>query len=98
MKNEKLNIYIDDEDNTIQLEGYQQSPEESLIIKEKLQLVEQIIPTLKKRYRDLLIAKLEGKSYKELSEQFALSEDRIKTDLHKARKTIKNKLSLLTNT
>lgn len=98
MKNEKLNNYIDDEDNTIQLEGYQQSPEESLIIKEKLQLVEQIIPTLKKRYRDLLIAKLEGKSYKELSEQFALSEDRIKTDLHKARKTIKNKLSLLTNT
>ena len=98
MKNEKLNNYIDDEDNPIQLEGYQQSPEDSLIIKEKLQLVEQIIPTLKKRYRDLLTAKLEGKSYKELSEQFALSEDRIKTDLHKARKTIKNKLSLLTNT
>lgn len=98
MKNEKLNNYIDEEDNTIQLDDYQPSPEDSLIVKEKLKLTEQLIPTLKKRYRDLLMAKLEGKSYKELADQFALSEDRIKTDLHKARKQLKNKLSLLTNT
>lgn len=98
MKNEKLNNYIDAEDNLIQLDDYAPSPEDSIITKEKLILTEQLIPTLKKRYRDLLTAKLEGKSYKELAEQFALSEDRIKTDLHKARKQLKNKLSLLTNT
>lgn len=98
MKNEKLNNYIDAEDNVIQLDDYAPSPEDSIITKEKLMLTEQLIPTLKKRYRDLLTAKLEGKSYKELAEQFALSEDRIKTDLHKARKQLRNKLSLLTNT
>lgn len=98
MKNEKLNNYIDAEDNLIQLDDYSPSPEETMILKEKLKLVEIILPTLKKRYRDLITAKLEGKSYKDLSEQFALSEDKIKTDLHKARKQLKNKLLLLTNT
>lgn len=98
MKNEKLNNYIDAEDTFIQLNDYAPSPEESTIVKEQLKLVEQILPTLKKRYRDLILAKLEGKSYKDLSEQFALSEDKIKTDLHKARKQLRNKLSLLTNT
>lgn len=98
MKNEKLNEYIDDENNYIQLDDYSPSPEEALILQEKIQLLDKVFPTLRKRQRDLIMAKLEGKSYKELSEQFALSEDRIKTDLHKARKQLRKKFSLITNT
>lgn len=97
MKNENLNNYLDDEENTIQLTGSDISPEDKLILQEKVQLLEKIIPTLRKKYRDLLLAKLEGKSYKDLSEQFALSEDKIKADLHKARKQLRNKFHLLTN-
>lgn len=97
MKNEKLNNYIDEDDSPIQLEGFEKSPEEKLILQEQVKLVEKLIPTLKKRYRELLLAKLEGKSYKDLSEQFALSEDKVKADLHKARKQLRNKLTLLTN-
>lgn len=98
MKNEQLNNYIDSDDNFIQLDDYAPSPEEDIILKEKVRFIDKILPTLKRRYRDLILAKLEGKSYKELSEQFALSEDKIKTDLHKARQQLKKKLSLLTNT
>lgn len=97
MKNESLNNYIDDEDNHIQLTGLDSSPEDKLILQEKVRIMEEIIPTLRKKYRDLLMAKLEGKSYKDLSEQFALSEDQIKADLHKARKQLRDKLTLLTN-
>lgn len=97
MKNENLNNYIDDENNTLQLFGLDSSPEEKLILQEKVKLLEKVIPTLKKKYRDLLMAKLDGKSYKDLSIQFALSEDKVKADLHKARKQLKNKLDLLTN-
>ena len=43
------------------------------------------------------MAKLDGKSYKTLAEEFNASEDKIKSDLHKARKILKNKLNLLTN-
>ena len=64
MKNENLNNYIDDEENTIQLTGSENSPEENFILQEKMQFLEKIIPTLKKKYRDLLMAKLDGKSYK----------------------------------
>ena len=97
MKNENLNNYIDDEENTIQLTGSENSPEENFILQEKMQFLEKIIPTLKKKYRDLLMAKLDGKSYKTLAEEFNASEDKIKSDLHKARKILKNKLNLLTN-
>ena len=54
MKNEKLNNYIDDEETTIQLTDVEKSPEEDLIIKEKLKLTLEAIPTLKKQYRELI--------------------------------------------
>ena len=97
MKNEKLNNYIDDEESNVQITRIEKSPEEKLILQENIELLEKILPTLKKRYRDLITAKLEGKSYKDLSEQFALSEDKVKADLHKARKQLRNKFELLTN-
>ena len=39
MKNENLNNYIDDEENTIQLTGSENSPEENFILQEKMQFL-----------------------------------------------------------
>lgn len=91
MKNEQLNNYIDDEDNTIQLSDVVNSPEEELVLKEKLKLTLEAIPTLKKKYRDLIHARIEGKSYKDIAEQLAMNELTVKSELNKARKLLKQK-------
>ena len=91
-KKEQLNNYIDDDDNTIQLGDVCMSPEEDLILKEKLNLVEKIIPTLKKKYRDLLYARMDDLSYKQIEEKLALNEYAVKSDLNKARNKLKQKL------
>ena len=83
---------IDDEDNTIQLDDVCMSPEESLILKEKVKLVKEIIPTLKKKYRDLLYARMDDLSYKQIEEKLALNECAVKSDLNKARNKLKQKL------
>ena len=91
MKNEHLNNYIDDENNTIQLSDVVNSPEEELVLKEKLKLTLETIPTLKKKYRDLINARIEGKSYKDIAEQLAMNELTVKSELNKARKLLKQK-------
>ena len=91
MKNEQLNNYIDDEDNTIQLSDVADSPEDEMVLKEKLKITLETIPTLKKKYRDLIQARIEGKSYKEIAEQLAINELTVKSELNKARKILKQK-------
>ena len=51
-KKEQLNNYVDEDESPIQLSDLEKSPEENLILKEKLDIVLQAIPTLKKKYRD----------------------------------------------
>ena len=92
-KYEKLNNYIDDEDNKIQLNSYSNSPEKDLILREELELVSKLIPTLKRKQKELLIAKIEGKEYKDIAEQFNLSETAAKTLVYKARKNLRRKLN-----
>ena len=91
MKNEQLNNYIDDEDNTIQLSDVANSPEEEMILKEKLKLTLETIPTLKKKYRDLLQARMEGLSYKQIGERLAMNELTVKSELNKARSKLRQK-------
>lgn len=91
MKNEQLNNYIDDEDNTIQLSDVEKSPEDNLVIKERLKLTLGAIPTLKKKYRELLQARLDGMSYKDIAEKLAMNELTVKSELNKARKILKQK-------
>lgn len=93
MKNEKLNNYIDDEETTIQLSDVEKSPEDSFIIKEKLKLTLEAIPTLKKKYRDLLEARLEGLSYKDIAKKLAIDELTVKSNLNKARTVLKKKIN-----
>ena len=91
MKNEQLNNYIDDEDNTIQLSDVTNSPEDELVLKEKLKLTLEAIPTLKKKYRDLLQARMEGLSYKQIGERLAMNELTVKSELNKARSKLRQK-------
>lgn len=88
-KKEQLNNYIDDEDNTIQLGGTEKSPEESLILQQNVETIMQCIPLLRKKYRDLINARLEGKTYAQIAEQLAIPETTVKTCLNKARGRLK---------
>lgn len=90
-KKEQLNNYVDDDENTIQLSNMEKSPEENLILKEKLKIVLETIPTLKKKYRDLINARIDGISYKDIAEKLAMNELAVKCDLNKARQKLKQK-------
>lgn len=90
-KKEQLNNYIDEDENPIQLSALERSPEEDLILKEKLDIVLQAIPTLKKKYRDLINARIDGLSYKEIASKLAMNELAVKGDLNKARQKLKQK-------
>lgn len=96
-KYEKLNNYMDDEDCKIQLGSLENSPEENSILKEQIKIVTQLIPTLKKKYRNLIEARLEGLSYKDIAEKYNMNELSVKSLLNKARQKLRNKLNLLTN-
>ena len=51
------------------------------------------IPTLKKQYRELLQARIEGMSYKDIAEKLAIDELTVKCNLNKARNVLKQKIS-----
>ena len=91
MKNEQLNNYVDDEESTIQLSDVEKSPEDDLILKEKLKIVLEAIPTLKKKYRELINARIEGLSYKDIAEKLAMDELTVKSELNKARQKLRQK-------
>lgn len=95
-KNEKLNNYIDEDDNPIQLNDLGKSPEEEIILQETVRITNELIPTLKKQYKDLLEARIQGMSYKDISKKFALNESAVKSLLNKARQKLKQKLSNIT--
>lgn len=88
-KKEQLNNYIDEEDSTIQLSGLEHSPEDNLIFQQNINIVMDCIPRLKKKYRDLIYARLDGKSYQQISEELAIPEATVKTCLNKARQRLK---------
>lgn len=91
MKKEQLNNYVDDEESTIQLSDVERSPEEDLVLKEKLKIVLEAIPTLKTKYRELITARMEGLSYKDIAEKLAMDELTVKSELNKARQKLKQK-------
>ena len=82
-KKEQLNNYIDEEDSTIQLNGLEHSPEDNLIFQQNINIVMDCIPRLKKKYRDLIYARLDGKSYQQIPEAT------VKTCLNKARQRLR---------
>ena len=94
-KKEQSNTYTDDENCTIQLSETDMSPEDKLILQEKLKLVEKALHLLKKKYRDLIELRMNGMSYKDMSEKLAINENTIKSMLNKARQKLKQKISVI---
>lgn len=93
-KNEKLNNYMDDEDNPFEVwDKHEKSPEDKMILQQQMELTLEAIDRLKQLHRDLIYARLEGLSYKDIAERFDIPENVIKTQLNKARA----KLRKLTN-
>lgn len=88
-KKEQLNNYIDDEESTIQLSGVEASPEDKLISEQNISRMMECIQLLKKKHRDLVYARLEGKTYQQISQELAIPEATIKTCLNKARLRLK---------
>lgn len=84
-KKEQLNNYIDDEEYTGQLDAKEKSPEEQMILSQNIETIMKCIPLLRKKYRDLIYARLDGKSYRQISEELAIPEATVKTCLNKAR-------------
>ena len=96
MKNEKLNNYIDDEESTIQLNELSESPEDENIAKENVEIIMKALPKLRKRYRDLIQARIDGKSYKQISYELDIPESTLKSTLSKARVRLKEIINQLT--
>lgn len=88
-KKEQLNNYIDEENSAIQLSGTDVSPEDKLIFQQDINIIMDCIPRLKKKYRDLIYARLDGKSYQQISEELAIPEATVKTCLNKARQRLR---------
>ena len=84
-----MNSYIDDEDNTIQLQGYDRSPEENYINQQDVDIVKDCMSRLRKRYRDLIQMKLDGLTYQQIAEKLAMPEATVKGSLNKARQRLK---------
>ena len=49
------------------------------------------IPTLKTKYRELINARIEGLSYKDIAEKLAMDELTVKSELNKARQKLRQK-------
>lgn len=64
-----------------------------MILQEKIKIVNKVIPTLKKKYRDLIEARISGMTYKEMAEKFNLTELSVKSLLNKARQKLKTKFN-----
>lgn len=88
-KKEQLNSYIDDEDNNIQLDDLDSSPEENLIGQQTAVIIDECIKRLKPRHRKLIELRLEGKSYQQIADQLALPLDSVKSCLSNARRRLR---------
>lgn len=88
-KKEQLNSYIDDEDNTIQLQELDRSPEENYINQQDVEIVKDCMSRLRRRHRDLIQMKLDGLTYQQIAEKLAMPEATVKGSLNKARQRLK---------
>ena len=89
-KKEQLNNYIDDEETSnIQLDEKDYSPEDKYIYKQEVDITMKCISLLKKKYRDMLNMRLEGKTYQQIAMELAIPEATVRTDLNKARRRLK---------
>jgi len=92
----ELSVDETDEDDreVIQLESEADSPEEQVLRGELRTVTRQIIQSLGEKYRDaFVLAVLEGFSYQEVADMLGRKIQSVKTDIHRARLMIREKLA-----
>ena len=89
-KNEKQNHYIDSEDNYIQLDSNDLSPEEVIMKQETVEQLKVALHKLRSKYRNILeLRYFKGLSYEELATELGVPIGTVKSDLNKAKKRLR---------
>ena len=72
--------------------SYSSNPEEQAMQQDRVQLVRRLIDNLPEKQRSVMqLRDIEGKSYKEIAQILAISEEQVKINIFRARQTIKQK-------
>ena len=72
--------------------SYFSNPEEQAMQQDRIQLVRRLIDNLPEKQRSIMqLRDFEGKSYKEIAQILAISEEQVKINIFRARQTIKQK-------
>ena len=86
-QNQSLNDEHDAPDRS-----YTSNPEEQAEQRDKILLIRRLINTLPEKQRSVMqLRDFEGKSYKEIAEILAISEEQVKVNIFRARQTIKQR-------
>ena len=72
--------------------SYTSNPEEQAMQQDRITLIRRLIDTLPEKQRSCMqLRDFEGKSYKEISQVLAISEEQVKINIFRARQTIKKR-------
>ena len=72
--------------------SYSSNPEEQAMQQDRVRLVRHLIDNLPEKQRSVMqLRDIEGKSYKEIAQILAISEEQVKINIFRARQTIKQK-------
>ena len=86
------------ENTTIQDVSRELSPLEKTLQRDRVELVKRIINALPEKQRSCMqLRDIEGKQYKEIATALQMSEEQVKVNLFRARKTVKERFQKLDN-
>jgi RNA polymerase sigma-70 factor (ECF subfamily) len=72
--------------------SYTSNPEEQAMQRDRVELIRRLIDNLPEKQRSVMqLRDFEGKSYKEIAQILAISEEQVKINIFRARQTIKQK-------
>ena len=72
--------------------SYSSNPEEQAMHQDRLALVRRLIDSLPEKQRSVMqLRDIEGKSYKEIADIMAISEEQVKVNIFRARQAIRQK-------
>ena len=78
--------------------SYASNPEEQAMQQDRIQLVRRLINDLPEKQRSVMqLRDFEGKSYKEIAQILAISEEQVKINIFRARQTIRQKFEQTEN-
>ena len=90
-KAENQNQSLEDEHDAPD-RSYTSNPEEQAMQQDRIRLVRRLIDNLPEKQRSVMqLRDFEGKSYKEIAQILAISEEQVKINIFRARQTIKQK-------